>query len=365
MGLLIECPECKRRNSAKAKTCRCGFALARFPGRVFWIDYLVAGERRRERIGPSKEAAEERLREVLSARARGRHIQRSPDVRTRFKDLAAWYLDLPEVKAKRSYGTDQQRLKHLLPFFGDRLLQEITPALVEAYKQKRRAEPSWRYRGELIKPGTVNRELACFKTVFAKAMKNGKAERHPAQGVKLLKEDNIRDRVLSEEEYHRLLDQAPAHLAPIIKLAYHTAMRQGEILGLTWDQVDLKEGFIRLAGADCKTQEGRLVPLSQEMVKTFKALPRGLPAIKVFTYKGRPLRSIRGSFTTACQAAGIEGFSFHDFRHTAINNWRLQGHDYFRIMAASGHKTMAVFKRYSTVSKAELKALVGEKTGSR
>jgi hypothetical protein len=49
-----------------------------------------------------------------------------------------------------------------------------------------------------------------------------------------------------------------------------------------------------------------------------------------------------------------------DLSHTAINNWRLQGHDYFRIMAATGHKTLNVFKRYNTVSKEELKGLVGE-----
>ena len=50
----------------------------------------------------------------------------------------------------------------------------------------------------------------------------------------------------------------------------------------------------------------------------------------------------------------------HDLRHTAINNWRLQGHDYFRIMAATGHKTLNVIKHYNTVSKKELKVLVGE-----
>jgi integrase len=50
-------------------------------------------------------------------------------------------------------------------------------------------------------------------------------------------------------------------------------------------------------------------------------------------------------------------FTFHDLRHTVINNWQLQDHDYFRIMAATGHKTMSVFKRYNTVTKAELKAL--------
>ena len=45
--------------------------------------------------------------------------------------------------------------------------------------------------------------------------------------------------------------------------------------------------------------------------------------------------------------------------HTCINNWRLQGHDFFRIMAASGHRTMEIFKRYSTVSEEELMKLVG------
>jgi integrase len=68
-------------------------------------------------------------------------------------------------------------------------------------------------------------------------------------------------------------------------------------------------------------------------------------------------------FVKACKRAGIEDFTFHDLRHTAINNWRLQGYDYFRIMAASGHKTMSVFKQYNTVSKKELQALVNENSG--
>jgi integrase len=57
------------------------------------------------------------------------------------------------------------------------------------------------------------------------------------------------------------------------------------------------------------------------------------------------MSEMKRSFTTACKRAGIEDFTFHDLRHAAINNWRRQGHDYFRIMAASGRKTMNVFKR--------------------
>jgi integrase len=71
------------------------------------------------------------------------------------------------------------------------------------------------------------------------------------------------------------------------------------------------------------------------------------------------MTEMKRSFATACKRAGIEDFTFHDLRHTAINNWRLQGHDYFRIMAASSHKTVSVFKRYNPVSREELRALVG------
>jgi len=75
---------------------------------------------------------------------------------------------------------------------------------------------------------------------------------------------------------------------------------------------------------------------------------------------GKPIQSIREVFEAACSPAEIEGFTFHDLRHTAINNWRLQGHDYFRIMAATGHKTLKVCKRYNPVGEDELKALAGE-----
>ena len=61
MALLVECPECKKRNSQKVKACKCGFALAKFSGRVWWIEYYDHDKRlRRERIGPNKAAAEQR-----------------------------------------------------------------------------------------------------------------------------------------------------------------------------------------------------------------------------------------------------------------------------------------------------------------
>jgi len=86
-----------------------------------------------------------------------------------------------------------------------------------------------------------------------------------------------------------------------------------------------------------------------------------LAAVKAFTSEGWQIGPRKTAFKSACRRAEIEDFTFHDLRHTAFNNWRLQGHDYFRIMAATGRKTTTVFKRYKTVSQEELKALAGEK----
>ena len=72
MGLLVECPECKKRNSVESKNCKCGFVLAKFSGRVWWIEYYdLDGRRRRQRIGNDKASAEQELRTVLKARRRG------------------------------------------------------------------------------------------------------------------------------------------------------------------------------------------------------------------------------------------------------------------------------------------------------
>lgn len=162
------------------------------------------------------------------------------------------------------------------------------------------------------------------------------------------------------EKYIRLLAQCPEHLAPIAKLAYHTGMRRGEILNLKWERVDLKEGFIRLRPEDTKTTEGRLVPNSRELMEMFKAMPRSLPLTPVFTYKGNPMAEMKRSFTTPSQRAGIEGFTYHDLRHTFNTNTYRAGVPIPTIMKITGHKSIAMFRRYTTISPEDLKEAIGK-----
>jgi integrase len=166
--------------------------------------------------------------------------------------------------------------------------------------------------------------MACLRHLLNLAEAEGLIDSLPFKGLKALKENNFRDRILSPEEYERLLSHCPPHTARVIKMAYHTAMRQGEILNLTWDRIDLKAGVVRLRAEDTKTNEGRTIPLHREVLEMPREIPRSING-RVFTLEGVPLGEIKRSFTTACRLAGVEDFTFHDLRHTCINNWRLQG----------------------------------------
>jgi len=331
-------------------------------GECWYIDYYINGSRKREKIGQSKKLAQTVLKKRKIEIAEGRYLDIKQDNRIAFRELAMKYLQLPEVKSKRSYSRDEISVRELISHFGDRKLNTITPSLIKGYKQHRLQQPSKRRLGQNITPATVNRELACLKHIFNLFIANQVIESNPAKFVKMCKENNERDRVLSKEEFEGLLESVPSFIGDILLVAYYTAMRVSEILYLTWDRVDLKGGFIRLKAEDTKTREGRAIPLNNALTSILKGCIRHLHHDYVFTHNNEPIKysKLRYHFERGVQKAGIEDFIPHDFRHTCITNWRKQGHDYFKIMKASGHKTMNVFKRYNTVDEEELKSLVVE-----
>lgn len=260
---------------------------------------------------------------------------------------------------KRSYKRDCDSIKHLKGFFGDCLVKDIRPALVEQYITHR--QDSITPRKKQPAPATINREMACLRTAFNKAMRNGRCENNPVNDVKFLKENNKRDRVLSKDEYERLLEISSGHLKPILICAYETGMRSGEIFSITWEQVDFKKGFITLRPDQTKTDEGRKVPISPTLRRTLNRIKQDKGV--VFTYNGQSVKSIKRSFKRACEKAGIKDFVFHDFRHTFVTGMRKAGNNDRVIMAITGHKTMSTFQRYDTIDEEDLmKVVAGEKS---
>jgi len=322
---------------------------------AWWIDYRYEGQRKRERIGSSKRLAEQVLAKRKVEIAEGKFLDKRKEHTTKLCDLIDRYLKHTKDK-KRSHVRDKNAAVHVKDFFGQKTVGSVNAAAIENYRAQRKLSTT-RFKKSPT-PATINREVTFLKTVFSWAVRNREISDDPAKHVRLEKENNVRDRVLSDDEFKSLLDKSPAHLKPILIAAYHTAMRKAEILNLRWPQVDLKAGFISLAPEDTKTNEGRRVPLHPAVKEVLKGIVQRLDTPYVFLYEGKRIKDIKRSFGKACRDAGITNFRIHDFRHTAITNSRRAGHDFFTIMAASGHKSMATFKRYNTVSENDLQGLV-------
>ena len=118
MGILVECPKCKVRGSVKRKVCNCGNHVQKSNSKNYWIDYYINGKRTRERIGRSKQAAENRLREIQTAKAEGRHIKKNKNSLVTLGFLRDWYLNLDEVKELSSYPRLQVLTAHLVRLLG-------------------------------------------------------------------------------------------------------------------------------------------------------------------------------------------------------------------------------------------------------
>ena len=220
--------------------------------------------------------------------------------------------------------------------------------LVEGYINWRRKQG--RFQGGQLQDTTLNRELACLKTIVRRAMLNQFVDRNPLEGLRLFK-DNPRDRVISLVEFQKLVEQCSHHLKPIVQIAFCTGMRKGEILGLRWEQIDFKNRVIILEASDTKTKNKREIPLDNELLVLLQQIPRTLNSPFVFTWKGKRITDVRTSFAKACKRAGIVNLHFHDLRHCAVTNLRKAGISDSVIMSISGHKTNAMFRRYDSVDR--------------
>ena len=352
MGILVECPACKIRGGLKRKLCKCGYNVQKADSKNYWIEYYLEGKRIRERIGRSKQAAENRIREIQTAKAEGRHINKNKNSLVNLGNLRDWYLDLPEVMQKRSFRHIQTSINIVVSHVGQKLsLSQLGPEDIEKFRKIRLRENTlW---GRPAKPATVNRNVANFRAMLNRAVDYGKLEINPIGRIKQLEENNIRERVLSQDEFERLLSNCHGEIKGCVLIAYYLPMRQEEIVNLTWEEIDFKHGFIRLGANRTKTKTVRSIPMHQKIIYYLQCLPRPLNGGFVFSKRCYN----RKAYKKAVQAVGLGDFNFHDLRHCAINNLRLAGNDHFVIKQASGAKTDSAFKRYNLVTEEEMKGM--------
>jgi integrase len=272
-------------------------------------------------------------------------------------DLIDRYVEneLSEIKTAEF---KHRHLKWWKSEIGGYKLADVTPALVTECRDKLK-------KGRAA--GTVNRYLVSLSSVFAIAIREwGWLENNPVSRVKKMKEPRGRVRFLSDDkrdnrgviiegERTRLLkackESRSPNLYPIVVLALSTGMRRGEILGLTWDRVDLKHG--RLTITDTKNGEIRAIPVTGAALDLLKerAKKKKKKINLVFPDRsGKAPAKFRDSWLSALERAEIEDFRFHDLRHTAASYLAMSGATLAEIAEILGHKTLQMVKRYSHFS---------------
>jgi integrase len=284
-----------------------------------------------------------------------------------FNVLTKWYLDLEGVKRLARYPILKINLNSFNQVFGDTIVNRLKPADLENYQAKRKAQ------GQA--DSYVDQQIAMARAMINKAFDNdmvsGDTIKVFKRVKKLLKGDsNARDRVLSVEEFDRLLSALPSHTRAIVATGYYAGMRKGEILNLTWDKVDMKSRVIGLDAADTKDREARRVPICDALYNILKNIPKAIHDNHVFLFKGKPVKDFRTALRRACRVAGIPygrrtkgGFVYHDTRHCFNTNMRKSGVPESVIMKITGHSTREMFLRYDTVDSQDTRKAVDQMEG--
>ncbi|RUM91043.1 MAG: site-specific integrase [Thiomicrospira sp.] len=194
---------------------------------------------------------------------------------------------------------------------------------------------------------TVNRLLQKIRAVLNKAHKEWEVKCDPPY-IKMLKEPRLRIRWLTKNEKHRLMAALPEHLKLMAELSLETGLRESNVTLLRWDQIDMAQRIIYIQDHDIlKGEKPYIVPLSDKAMRVlFKA--RGQHKVRVFTYKGKPIRRANGkAFRKALIRADIENFRWHDFRHTWAT-WHVQKGTPLEVLQELGGWTdFKMVKRYA------------------
>jgi len=360
---------------------------------TLWIKYFRNGKPYYESCHSTREAVAKKLLRLREGEISKGEIPGIHFDKVTFDDLAKDFLRDYRINKRRTVNRATCLVKHLKKSFEGTKAVDIDTSMIEAHKEKRMLAG--------LSNATINRELSALKRMFSLASQCMPPKIRQMPYISMLEESNTREGFFEYDEYLAVKDALPSYLKPVITFAYHTGWRLSEIVGLTWNKVDLKEGIVRLETGETKNKQARSIYLDGELLKEMKALHGGLRLVAakgnpsetrpscpyVFHREGERIQSFGKAWKTACIKAGLfevkkdaEGNPvvvkdkhgievkdeagnavtvkvptkiFHDFRRTGVRNMVRAGVPERVAMKRSGHKTRSVFDRYNIVSDAD------------
>lgn len=236
----------------------------------------VKGHAAQSATFPSRAEAQKWSKSVEAAITEGRYFPQARASRTSFAEAVARYKDTGLAGAReRSRNSPAQHLAFFLDKFAGLSLAEITADRVADTRDELSAGTYTRGgsrvngKGKLVAPteytrsgSTVNRYLSTLSHLFTIAQKEWRiVDRNPVREISKKREARGRVRFLSDDERERLIaacgNSEWKPLQALVLLALSTGARRGELVGLTWDRVDLKRSTATVQ--DTKNRDPRVL----------------------------------------------------------------------------------------------------------
>ncbi len=325
-------------------------------GNKYWAKVRVRGRIVQKSLGTSNK----KLAQAIEARlhteiAEERYFERLPGEKLKLSDLHAKVVQdhCPKL-CPGAAATYDKSFRFFIRVLGDLGLTEVSVRQITEYKQKR--------LGMGVRPATLNRELASLCKAFNIARNEWEwIKENPFSRVPKERENNIRYRWLRDEEEPKLLAASPEWLRDVVVFAIYTGMRQGEIIHLEWENVDLNRRCVVLLKT--KTKYPRTIPLCRQAYEVLcrRKQIRNLQVNNVFLNANHwriEQAKLGKLFRAALRRAGIEDLRFHDLRHTFGTRLAQKGADIFHIAKLMGHRNISTTMRYLHHSESSLANVV-------
>ena len=303
----------------------------------YYFQAQIDGKRIRKVIASSDDITIQEARKIAHIRyvefLKGDGHKKKPVAGKLFFDVAeAWLTHHAKYHRKR-YEEDRGRLeRYVYPEIGKLRLDEITQPIVQRVHSKISAKY----------PVLANRILAIIRTIYCKAIHRGEAKHNPASLVRFNREEP-RHRYLSKDEASRLFAAIERHdnvyARALFQMYLLTGCRRNELLNLTWQDVDLREGNIVIPESRAKNGRAHKIPLDAYALEILQSLPRIKE--KVFPINYLP------HWNAIRKSANLEDLHLHDLRRT-VGSWLAQdGASTSTIAALLNHKSeKTTFKYY-------------------
>jgi len=317
-------------------------------GSTWWIDVTTRGKRIRQSAETEdKQAAKEYHDQVKAETWRAEKLGEKPQ---RSWDEAAVRF-LKEAEGKASLKDYKRQIEFWTEHFRGRALDSI-----------QRHEAADLIEAKAHAPATRNRYIACLRATLMKAAGDWEWL-HRCPKFKTYAEPQHRIRWITKEEAARLLKVLPSWMQPMATFALATGIRQANLLGLRWSQVDLRRRVGWIHADQAKARRAIGIPLNDDAIGALTTVcdkhrqrvfvgPDGLP-LDAWTWEARK------AWTLACLEAKIERFRWHDLRHTWAS-WHVQhGTPLLTLKELGGWATLEMVQRYAHLAPEHLSAYAG------